>query len=127
MARTLAKLGRNGPRTRVSASAIGFYGNRGAQRVDETAGAGKGFLAEVVQDWEAATMPAERAGVRVVRMRTRVVISPAGGALGQMLLPFKMGVGGRLGSGDQYFSWVDLDDVVGAVLPASWSLRSRGP
>jgi uncharacterized protein (TIGR01777 family) len=115
IARTLAKLS-GGPRTLVSASAIGYYGNRGDEIVDETAGPGKGFLAEVVQDWEAATRPAERAGLRVVRLRTGVAISPAGGALGQMLLPFKFGVGGRLGSGRQYFSWVDVDDVVGAIL-----------
>lgn len=116
LSRTMAVLGHNGPRTLVSGSAIGYYGNCGDRRVDESAGPGKGFLADVVQDWEAATKPAERAGIRVVRLRTGVVISPAGGALGQMLLPFKMGVGGRLGSGNQYFSWVDLDDVVGAVL-----------
>jgi uncharacterized protein (TIGR01777 family) len=115
IARTLADL-RGGPRTLVSGSAIGYYGNRGDEIVDESTGPGKGFLAEVVQDWEAATRPAERAGVRVVRLRTGVAISPAGGALGQMLLPFKFGVGGRLGTGRQYFSWVDADDVVGAIL-----------
>lgn len=117
LARTLARsAGGGGPRVLISGSAIGYYGNRGEVPVDEAVGPGKGFLADVVQDWEAATAPAERAGLRVVRLRTGVVISPAGGALGQMLLPFKMGVGGRLGSGRQYFSWVDLDDVVGAIL-----------
>ena len=126
IARTMAEL-RGGPRTLVSASAIGYYGNRGDGRVDETVGPGKGFLAEVVQDWEAATRPAERAGVRVVRLRTGVVISPAGGALGQMLLPFKMGVGGRLGSGTQYFSWVDLDDVVGSILHCLMVPSLSGP
>jgi uncharacterized protein (TIGR01777 family) len=118
LAKTLAQLGPTGPRTLISASAIGFYGNRGDERLDEGARHGGGFLAEVARAWEAATEPAARAGVRVVRLRTGVVISPAGGALGQMLLPFKMGVGGRLGSGKQYFSWIDLDDLVGAIVHA---------
>ena len=126
LARTMAQM-RGGPRTLVSASAVGFYGNRGDGRIDESAGPGKGFLADVVQDWEAATRPAERAGVRVVRLRMGVVISPAGGALGQMLLPFKMGVGGRLGSGKQYFSWVDLDDAVGAILHCLMTPELSGP
>jgi len=118
LARTLAALGRDGPRVLVSSSAVGFYGNRGEERLDEGSKAGTGFLADVVRAWEAATEPAAKAGIRVVRLRTGVVISPAGGALGQMLLPFKMGVGGRLGSGRQYFSWVDLDDLVSIVLHA---------
>jgi len=126
IARTMADL-RGGPRTLISASAIGFYGDRGDGRIDEGVGPGKGFLAEVVQDWEAATRAAERAGVRVVRLRTGVAISPAGGALGQMLLPFKIGVGGRLGAGTQYFSWVDLDDVVGAILHCLMVPELSGP
>ena len=127
VARTLASLGASGPRVLVSASAIGYYGNRGDERLDESAGPGRGFLAEAVKAWEAATAPAERAGIRVVRLRTGVVISPAGGALGQMLLPFKMGVGGRLGSGRQYFSWVDLDDLVAAILHAICDPGLQGP
>jgi uncharacterized protein len=127
LARTLASLGSFGPRVLVSASAIGYYGNRGDERLDEEATPGGGFLADVVKAWEAATAPAARAGIRVVRLRTGVVISPAGGALGQMLLPFKMGVGGRLGSGRQYFSWVDLDDVVAAFLHAIYDPTLQGP
>ena len=126
LARTMASLGR-GPRVLVSASAIGFYGNRGEERLDESAGPGGGFLADVVKQWEAATAPADRAGIRVVKLRTGVVISPQGGALGQMLLPFKMGVGGRLGSGRQYFSWIDMDDLLGVILHALYDDGLRGP
>lgn len=126
LTRTLAKLGSSGPRTLISASAVGFYGNRGEERVDEESGPGKGFLADVVKAWEGATEPASRAGIRVVRLRTGVVISPEGGALGQMLLPFKMGVGGRLGSGRQYLSWVDLDDLLGIILHALYDTRLEG-
>lgn len=118
LAKTLAKMGSSGPGVLVSASAVGFYGKRGEERIDETGGPGKGFLADVVRAWEGATEAAGAAGIRVVRLRTGVVISPAGGALGQMLLPFKMGVGGRLGSGRQYLSWIDLDDLVGIILRA---------
>lgn len=127
LARTMAAFGASGPRVLVSASAVGFYGNRGEEKLDEGAPTGSGFLAEVTRAWEAATEPAARAGIRVVRLRTGVVISPAGGALGQMLLPFKMGVGGRLGSGRQYFSWIDLDDLVAAVLQALFDPALQGP
>jgi uncharacterized protein (TIGR01777 family) len=126
IARTLAEL-RRGPRTLVCASAVGFYGNRGEERLNESStGPGEGFLADVVQRWEAATRPAERAGLRVVLLRQGVVISPAGGALGEMLLPFKMGVGGRLGSGRQYFSWIDMDDLMGVVLRTVYDDTLRG-
>jgi uncharacterized protein (TIGR01777 family) len=125
LCRTLAEM-RAGPRVLVSASAVGFYGNRGDERLDESAKPGDGFLAEVVKAWEAATLPAERAGIRVVRLRTGVVISPEGGALGQMLLPFKLGVGGRLGSGRQYFSWIDMDDLVGVIHHALHEGSLRG-
>lgn len=126
IARTLAGQ-RNGPKTLVSASAVGYYGNRGEERLDESArGPGEGFLAEVVEAWEAANAPAERAGIRVVKLRQGVVISPEGGALGEMLLPFKMGVGGRIGSGRQYFSWIDMDDLMGIVLTALYDGEMRG-
>ncbi len=127
IARTLADLGSRGPRTLVSASAIGFYGDRGSEVLDESALAGRGFLAEVCRAWEGATRPAERAGVRVVTLRAGVALSPQGGALGQMLLPFKMGVGGRLGSGRQYLSWIDLDDLVAAVHHVLYTDSVRGP
>ena len=114
IAKTLAATS-GGPRVLVSASATGFYGDRGNAVLGEDASSGKGFLAEVCRSWEGATAAAERAGVRVVHLRTGIVLSPGGGALGQMLLPFKMGVGGRIGSGKQYMSWIDLDDLVGLV------------
>jgi uncharacterized protein (TIGR01777 family) len=126
IARTLARM-KAGPRILVSASAVGFYGNRGNERLDEASGPGKGFLATVTRDWEAATRPAEKAGIRVVHLRGGVAISPAGGALGQMLLPFKMGVGGRLGSGRQYFPWVDLDDLVAMYVHAVMDDSLSGP
>ena len=117
IARTLATM-ENGPRTLISSSAVGYYGNRGPEVLSEAALAGSGFLAEVCREWENATKPAEQAGVRVVKLRTGIVLSPQGGALGQMLLPFKMGAGGRLGSGAQYMSWIDLDDLTGLVYHA---------
>ncbi len=126
IARTLATMS-GGPRILVSASAVGFYGDRGSERIDETALAGKGFLAEVCRAWEGAAKPAERAGVRLTTLRTGVTLSPAGGALGQMLLPFKMGAGGRLGSGKQYLSWIDNDDLIAAIHHILMTDSIRGP
>lgn len=110
LAATLARLERP-PAVLVSASAIGFYGDRGAERLDERSAPGHGFLPTVVQAWEAATGPAEAAGIRVVHSRFGIVLSANGGALARMLPPFRAGLGGRLGSGDQYMSPVSLDDV----------------
>jgi len=126
IARTLARMAR-GPRTLVCASAVGFYGNRGDERLDESSSPGKGFLAQLTREWEAASRPAQSAGIRVVSLRQGVAITPAGGALGQMLLPFKMGIGGRLGSGRQYFSWIDLDDLVGIHLHVLYDTSISGP
>lgn len=103
------------PRVMVAASAIGFYGDRGDELVNEDSPSGTGFLAETCREWEAASAPVERAGVRVVQIRTGIVLSKNGGALGQMLLPFRLGLGGRLGSGKQWMSWIHVDDIVGAV------------
>ena len=100
------------PRVLVSASAIGFYGDRGDERLDEASAAGEDFLAEVCKTWEDEAVKAEALGVRVVRVRIGVALSPEGGALGKMLLPFKMGAGGRVGSGKQWMSWIHLDDLV---------------
>lgn len=127
VARTLAELGRSGPRVMISSSAVGYYGDRGGAPLDENAPPGRGFLSEVCTAWEAATLPAERAGIRVVNLRTGPALSPAGGMLGKMLLPFKMGVGGRLGSGKQYISWIDLDDLVALILHAIHSESLSGP
>ena len=122
----LAALSEN-PRVLVCASAIGYYIHGGDQILDETSPAGEGFLSEVVQEWEAATQPASDAGIRVVNLRIGVILSPEGGALEKMLTPFKMGVGGRVGSGQQYWSWVALDDVIGAILHALHNDELNGP
>lgn len=100
------------PKVWVSASAIGFYGDRGDQWLSETDSPGDGFLPEVCQQWEAATQPAVDAGIRVVNLRIGIVLSKKGGALSKMLLPFKMGGGGIVGNGRQFWSWVGLDDLV---------------
>lgn len=109
---TLAAL-RNPPKVLLSSSAIGFYGDRGAEVLDEQSPAGHGFLSEVCQAWEAACEPARKAGIRVCHVRTGIVLSPLGGALAKMLPPFWMGGGGVIGSGDQWMSWISLEDLVG--------------
>lgn len=103
------------PRVLLSGSAIGFYGDTGDRAVDETAPAGSGFLADVAVAWEAATAPAESAGIRVCHLRTGIVLSGAGGALAKQLPLYKLGIGGPLGSGQQYQSWISLDDEVAAI------------
>jgi uncharacterized protein len=115
------------PKVLVSASAIGYYGDRGGEILTEESPAGRGFLAEVCRAWEAATEPARRKGIRVVPLRFGVVLSGAGGALGKMLPPFRMGLGGVLGSGQQYMSWVALDDAVGAIHHAMMTESLQGP
>jgi len=106
----LAKLS-SPPRVFISASAIGFYGDTGEEQVDEKNIAGSDFLAHVAQKWEAATQPAVSAGIRTINLRTGIVLSPHGGALKQMLPPFKLGLGGVIGNGNQYMSWVSLPEV----------------
>ena len=103
------------PQVFVCGSAIGYYGNRGDEVLREESAPGAGFLAEVCQDWEEATTPAVRADIRTAHIRTGVVLSPKGGALGAMLPPFKMGLGGRTGNGQQWMSWIDVRDMVGAI------------
>lgn len=99
------------PRVLVCASAIGYYGDRGSKELDETADPGEGFLADVCKDWEAEANAAAELGLRVVNVRIGVVLSPHGGALQKMLLPFKLGLGGVVGSGKQYWSWIGLHDL----------------
>ena len=111
---TLAKLS-HPPRVMVCASAIGFYGSRGDETLDETATPGDGFLADVCRQWEAAARPALDAGIRIVFARFGIVLSPSGGALKKMLLPFRLGLGGKIADGRQYWSWVSLEDAVGAI------------
>lgn len=103
------------PNVVVCGSAIGYYGNRGDEGLSEESSPGTGFLAEVCQDWEEATTPAVQADIRTAHIRTGVVLSPKGGALGAMLLPFKLGLGGRTGNGQQWMSWIDVRDMVGAI------------
>lgn len=103
------------PKVLLSASAVGFYGETGDDAVDESASSGTGFLADVVCQWEAATTPAETAGIRVVHLRSGVVLSADGGALGKVLPLFKLGLGGRLGSGRQWMSWIAIADHITAL------------
>jgi uncharacterized protein len=106
---------RTPPPVLLAASAIGWYGNTRGNVADETAPAGHGFLADLVRDWEAASEPARAAGIRVVTMRTGIVLSSRGGMLPRLLLPFRLGLGARFGTGDQYMSWITLADQVGAA------------
>ena len=115
------------PRLLVSASAVGYYGDRGSEILREDSSPGPGFLAEVCREWEAATDPAARAGIRVVRLRIGMVLSRRGGALGAMLTPFRLGAGGPVGSGVQWVSWIAIDDLVGATLHALATESLAGP
>jgi len=121
----LARL-RQPPKVLVCASAIGYYGDRAATTVDEDSEPGAGFLADVCRAWEAATAPASDVGMRVVHLRFGVVLTAAGGALAKLLLPFRLGVGGRLGSGGQYMSWIAIDDALGAILHTIRTESLRG-
>jgi hypothetical protein len=128
--RNLAEaLGRakNRPQVLVCSSAIGYYGDRGDEVLNERSAPGTGFLAEVCREWEAATQPAAEAGIRTVQIRTGIVLSPKGGALATMLTPFKMGIGGRIGSGRQWMSWIDIEDMVGAIHHILQNVYLHGP
>ncbi|NOT54997.1 MAG: TIGR01777 family protein [Deltaproteobacteria bacterium] len=115
------------PKVLLSASALGFYGDRGEEVLSEESAAGRGFLSEVCVAWEAATQPAEKSGLRVVLLRIGIVLSPTGGPLAKMALPFKLGLGGVIGSGQQYMSWIALDDLIGAITHALTTEAVRGP
>jgi uncharacterized protein (TIGR01777 family) len=115
------------PKVLVSASAIGYYGDRGGEMLTEESPSGQGFLAEVCRAWEASTAPAQQKGIRVVPLRFGIVLSEAGGALAKILPPFRMGMGGILGSGRQYMSWIALDDAVGAIHHAIVTESLQGP
>ena len=104
------------PRVLVSASAVGYYGDRGEEILREENSPGKGFLPDVCREWEAATEVACKAGIRVVYIRIGMVLSPKGGALEAMLLPFRLGVGGKIGSGQQWWSWIDVRDLANAFV-----------
>ena len=115
------------PKALLCASAMGFYGDRGDERLTEASAPGRGFLSEVSREWEEACAPARDRGVRVVNLRFGIVLSPAGGALAKMLLPFRLGAGGVVGSGKQWWSWVALDDAVGAIQHALVTAGLSGP
>jgi len=115
------------PRTFICASAIGYYGNRGDEILAEESPSGDGFFPEVCREWELATDPAVDAGIRVVNLRTGIVLSRNGGALKQMLLPFKLGLGGRIGNGRQYWSWIHIADFVSAMHHILRGENIRGP
>ncbi|HEX9164449.1 MAG TPA: TIGR01777 family oxidoreductase [Gemmatimonadales bacterium] len=117
LAGALSRLARK-PAVLVSASAVGIYGDRGDEPLDESSATGQGFLAEVGREWEAAIEPAAGAGIRVVLPRLGIVLASHGGALAKMLPPFRLGLGGPLGRGTQWMSWITLDDAVGVVLAA---------
>jgi uncharacterized protein len=115
------------PSVMLSASADGYYGDRGNELLTEESGSGSGFLAEVCREWEAAADPAREAGIRVVHPRTGIVLSTKGGALARTLPIFRLGAGGKVGSGRQYWSWVSLDDVVGSYVYALTTEEASGP
>lgn len=115
------------PRAIISASAIGYYGNRGDELLREDSPSGNDFLSEVCRQWEAATQPAAEAGIRTVNLRIGVMLSAEGGALQKMLLPFRLGLGGRMGNGRQWWSWITLDDLVGSVHHAMKTDSLHGP
>jgi hypothetical protein len=123
---TLAKLSHR-PRVLVTASASGYYGERGEEVLSEESEAGSSFLSQVCREWEAATKPAAERGIRVVNLRIGFVLSPAGGGLAKMLPAFKMGVGGKIGSGRQYMSWIAIDDLVQIIMFATNTEALRGP
>lgn len=128
VARSLAAMAKP-PQVLLSASAIGWYGNRGDEVLTESSKAPEpsDFLSEVCVDWEAATAPATDAGIRTVLMRTGIVLTPSGGALGRMITPFRLGLGGRIASGKQWMSWISLEDEIGAILHLLKESSVSGP
>jgi len=126
LAETLAKL-QKPPAVFLSGSAIGWYANRGDEVVREEAPAGSGFLADVCRQWEAAGEAVLARGIRLLKLRTGVVLSGEGGVLARMLPPFRLGMGGRVGDGKQWMSWIAIDDVVAAILHAIAKKELAGP
>ncbi|OJU82238.1 MAG: TIGR01777 family protein [Chlamydia sp. 32-24] len=126
LAKTIAEL-QNPPKVLINASAIGYYGNRGEAELNENSAPGTGFLSDVCKKWEDATKPAEQKGVRVVKLRTGMVLSSKGGALAQMLTPFKAGMGGKVGSGEQYVSWISIEDLIAIIVFLAERDDIKGP
>lgn len=125
VAASYARCGR--PYTLVTGSAVGYYGSRGDESLDESSPAGTGFLAALCVDWEAAGAPAREACMRLVQLRTAMVLAPQGGALAKMLPAFRLGLGARLGNGRQWWSWISLDDAVRAIAFVLAHNAVRGP
>ncbi|WP_372881815.1 TIGR01777 family oxidoreductase [Psychromonas sp.] len=115
------------PKLFICASAIGFYGNRGREKLDEFSSAGTDFVSQLALQWEESSQVIKQSGTRLVNLRTGIVISKKGGALGKMLLPFKMGFGGQIGSGEQIMSWIDINDMVRAILFIIENESVKGP
>jgi uncharacterized protein (TIGR01777 family) len=126
LATTMARLEPR-PETLISVSAVGIYGDRADEVLTETSTPGLGFLPSLAQDWEAAAQPARDAGIRVVHPRMGIVLTEKGGALDKMLLPFKLGVGGRMGSGEQWMSWIAMEDVIAGFIHLLESPAIQGP
>lgn len=126
LCQTLAKLNPK-PLVLIAASAVGYYGDRGDEWLDERSEPGRGFLPETCAAWEEATHVAADAGIRVVNLRIGIVLSPRGGALRRMIQPFRFGLGGPVGSGNQYLSWISIDDVIGAIYHALMTPDLHGP
>jgi uncharacterized protein (TIGR01777 family) len=126
LSETLARMD-DPPGTLICASAIGYYGDRGDEPVREGSEAGVGFMAELCERWEAATEPARQAGVRVVNLRSGLVLTASGGVLQRLLAPFRLGLGGVLGDGRQYMSWISLDDLLGVIHHSLYTQDSSGP
>jgi len=122
----LAKVAKR-PRVLITSSAIGYYGDRGDEVLNEKSASGAGFLADVCREWEAANQPATDAGIRTVQIRTGLVLSAEGGALKKMLPPFRLGVGGRVGSGHQWMSWIHIQDMIGGIHHALKTDLLQGP
>src|SRR5205823_1154331 len=126
LARAITRM-KQPPSVLVTGSAIGIYGSRGGEELDESSTLGCDFLAATAADWERAAEPASQAGIRVAVLRTGVVLNPKGGALAKMLLPFKLGLGGRVGSGDQWVSWISLGDWIAAARFLLEAATASGP
>lgn len=118
---------KNPPKVFISASAVGFYGDRGSELCTEETSCGSGFLANVCRQWESATKPVIERDIRTINLRTGIVLSTKGGALKKMLTPFKFGLGGKLGSGNQYMSWISIDDALNIILYVLINESIKGP
>jgi uncharacterized protein (TIGR01777 family) len=117
----------NPPKVLICASAVGYYGDRGTAELDESSSKGSGFLAEVCAEWESEACQAERLGIRVVNVRIGLVLSREGGVLAKLVPPFRLGLGGRLGDGQQWIPWIAIDDVIGILLFAGQTPQIHGP